>query len=140
MNSYAVPPVVAGFVSVVIGIVHRFDPTAPEPIDMSLGMDPFLSVVIQRFVPFILVYGLVFGLAFWVGVHSDDSDSDGTLALATGVVAALAYFGTRVAIWLFDTEQVKIISVLTLGGSSVGISVQLAVVSFAGVSLARRRS
>lgn len=140
MNPYAVPPVVAGIVAVAISIARRLPAILLEA---NVDVTPrtlSLFVAGGRFVAFALVYGLLFGLAYWAGVRRDDGGADGELSLATGAIAAVGYLaGTGLVFLVVGAgEQDWYVTALVTAGSGVGVGVQLAVVAFAGVSLARR--
>ncbi|WP_231554282.1 hypothetical protein [Halobellus rufus] len=92
-----------------------------------------------RFASFVLVYGLLFGVAFWAGRRSDSNEGT-ALAVASGVVAAVAYLlGSGGISLLIDGEQGPLLSAVLVLGSSISVGAQLAVVTFAGIALADRR-
>ena len=100
-----------------------------------------LLTVSGRFSTFVLVYGLLFGLAYWVGGAHATAHSDRMLALATGASGALSCLvGTGVVILVTGTGGTgAVVSAAVALGSTLGAGVQLAVVAFAGLSLAGRR-
>lgn len=141
MNSPVVLPLVAGFVAIAISVSRRLTVILLES-SMEVPPPRTLSLYTLggRFASFVLVYGLVLGLAYWVGRRRDGSSDDGTLALSTGVVAALAHLvGAGAILASLEPGQDLAIAALATVGSSVAVGTQLAVVAFAGVALARRR-
>jgi len=96
-----------------------------------------VSVVGGRFAAFLLVYGLVLGLAYRVGPGVDDR-----LALASGAAAALGHLAgaavvRRAADAGFGAGGPLVEAVVALGFSA-GAGVELAVVAVAGGALGRR--
>lgn len=140
MNGSVLPPAVAGVVATVIAVTRRLPTillqssgTAPTPRSLST------YIIGGRTASFVLVYGLVLGVGFAVGRSRDGREGDGTVVLATGLIAALAYVVATAAILLvLEPRQDPIMGVLTTVGSGVGVGTQLAVVTFAGMALADR--
>lgn len=92
-----------------------------------------------RLVVFALTYGLLFGVAHRAGRHSGDPDGDVRTAAAVGVAAALVYVVASAALFLsLDVQQGPLTVAAWTVGSGVATGVQLAVVAFAGIALARR--
>lgn len=141
MRSRAVLPFVAGVVAAVLSITRRSSTlllessvTTPPPETLSL------IVLGSRFVAFVLVYGVVFGVAYRIGAQRGDASADGTLALGTGIVGAATYFiGTGVVLLSLEAHQNALVSALGVLGSTISVGVQLAVVAFAGLALGHRR-
>lgn len=139
MNWSPIPPAVAAVVAVAVAVTRRLPPllvgtSLPSPAAERIA----LYTLGGRFVSFVLIYGLLFGVAVAVG-RRGSTDGDGATVLATGVVGAVAYLVASAALLLvLDPGQVLANAVAALG-SSVGVGVQLAVVAFAGLALAERR-
>lgn len=140
MTRALLPAIVTAFAAGTTALTRRL---APILLESSVDIPPtnLLSLYIAggRFVSFALVYGLLLGVAYRIGRTRDDPRGDGTVVLATGVVATVAYLVVTAGtlLWL-DPQQGAITAVRTVG-SSVGVGVQLAVVAFAGLALGRRR-
>ncbi|MFO8116266.1 MAG: hypothetical protein R6U01_13075 [Halorubrum sp.] len=139
MNWSPIPPAVAAVVAVVVSVTRRLPPLL---VGTSIPAPPAERVALYtlggRFVSFVLVYGLLFGVAVAVGRRRGSTDGDGATVLATGLVAAVAYLVASAALLLvLDTGAVLANAVAGLG-SGVGLGVQLAVVAFAGLALAER--
>lgn len=150
INWSPIPPVVAAVVAVVVAVTRRLPPllvgtsiAAPSPERIAL------YALAGRFVSFVLIYGLLFGVAVAVGRRgstggdgttdgSETTDGDGVTALATGVVGAVAYLVASAALLLVLDPIPPLTNAIAGFGSSVGIGVRLAVVAFAGLALADR--
>lgn len=141
MRPRAVLPFVAGVAAAVLSITRRSSTlllessiTTPPPETLSL------IVLGSRVVAFVLVYGLVLGVAYRIGAHWEGVSTDGTLALGAGIVGAATYFvGTGAVLLSLEAHQNALVSALGVLGSTVSVGVQLAVVAFAGLALGHRR-
>ncbi|WP_435349693.1 hypothetical protein [Haloarchaeobius sp. HRN-SO-5] len=142
MTRQVVPPIVAGIVAIVVGLTRYIVPLVFE-FEVFEPSQSMLSVSIAwaRFLSFVLVYVVLFGLAYWVGTRQADASTDGPLVLATGGIAAVCYLVTAtLVVFLVNAPfegNALLVAIRTLG-ASVSVGVQLAVVTFAGVALARR--
>ena len=141
MKLSAVPPLVAAGVGVALSVLRRLPPLlVSSPIDTPPVRRIGLYVAGGQFVSFLLVYGLLFGVSFAVGRRRDDPGSDGRIALASGLAAAVVTLvGTGVVLLIADLRQSAAVILQALG-STLGVGAQLAVVVFAGLALARYRS
>lgn len=136
----AAPPLVAAVVGVAL-TVRRYatalllefsaDVTPRALTEYALG---------TRVVAFLLVYGLLFGVAYWTGTRREDASSDTTVAAGTFAVAALsALVSTGAILGVVGTgTRGPLLAAVTAVGSSAAVGVELAVVVFAGVAAARR--
>ena len=140
MNRALLPPAVAAVVAAVIGVARRLPPILIE-LSLEIPSPSVLSLYIagSRFVSFVLVYGLLLGVAYWIGRGRDGGRGDGTLVLATGGVAAVVYLVVTAGILLWLGPDQGAITAVRVVGSTVSVGVQLAVVAFAGLALGRSR-
>ncbi|CQH50917.1 uncharacterized protein HHUB_1675 [Halobacterium hubeiense] len=92
-----------------------------------------------RFAAFVLVYGLLFGVAYWAGTHASERD-DATLAAATFAAAATTALAVSVGVVAFTggSTQSIVFDVAAVVATSVATGVKLAVVAFAGVAAGGR--
>ncbi|WP_186310983.1 hypothetical protein [Halorubrum depositum] len=140
MNWSPLPPAVAAVAAAAVAVTRRLPPllvgsSIPTPSPESVA----LYALGGRFVSFLLIYGLLFGVAVAVGARRESTDRDAAIVLATGVLAAVAYLVASAAVLLvLDPSRVLTNAVAGLG-SSAGVGVHLAVVTFAGLALADRR-
>ena len=139
MNWSPIPAAVAAVVAVAVAVTRRIPPllvgtSIPTPAAERIA----LYVLAGRFVSFVLIYGLLFGVAVAVGSRRESTDGDGATVLATGVVAAVAYLGASAALLLVLGPGQVLVNAVGGVGSSAGVGVQLAVVAFAGLALADR--
>jgi len=138
MNWSPIPPVVAAVVAVVVAVSRRIPPllvgtSLPTPEVERIA----LYTLVGRFAAFVLIYGLLFGVAVAVG-REGSPDGDGATVLATGLVGAVAYLVASAALLsVLEPGQVPVNVVAALG-SSAGVGIRLAVVAFAGLALADR--
>lgn len=141
MNLSAVPPLVAAGVALALSVLRRLPPLlVSSPIDAPPVQRLGLYVAAGQLVSFLLVYGLLFGVSFTVGRRRDDPRSDGRIALAAGLAAAVVTLvGTAVVLLIAEPRQGAAV-VLQALGSTLGVGAQLAVVVFAGLALARYRN
>jgi len=93
MRPRALLPIAAGFAATIVSVTRRSSALLLESslTTPSIEMVP-LIVLGSRFVAFLLVYGLVFGVAYRIGAHHVDARADGMLALGTGIIGAATYF------------------------------------------------
>lgn len=140
MNPSVIPPVAAGIVAFALSIVRRLPTILLETEVSATPRSLALFVGGGRFVAFVLVYGLLLGLAYLAGTRRDDPSADVELSLATGAVAALSYLvGTGLVLLVAGVgQQDRLFAALVTAGSGVGVGANLAVVTFAGLALARR--
>lgn len=141
MNPYVLP-FIAGPVALVSSVTRVLVPILLTlPIEAPPSETLSLYIAGSRFSVFVLVYGLLFGLAYWAGSRYDTT-IDGPVTLATGVVAAISYFVGSLVVFQFigPGEHGWLLTIVQITGSSVGVGVQLAVVAFAGIAAANRNS
>ena len=140
MNWSPIPPAVAAVVAVAVSLTRRITTILLES-SISMPEAETLSLYIfgGRAVGFVLVYGLLLGVAYRVGRRDADAIDLGATTLAAGVAGGIAYLlGTgAVLLWAGPAQNV-IVAVGTVGGAA-GAGVELAVVSFAGLALGRSR-
>jgi hypothetical protein len=139
MDWSPIPPAVAVVVAVAMALTRRL---VPLLLETSIGVPSPRALAAFTFgggfVAFALVYGVLFGVAFTVGRRRESTAGEGMTVLATGVAGALAYLAASGATFLVvDSPRGVVAAVGGLGGS-VGVGVQLAVVTFAGLALAER--
>jgi len=140
MNLSAVPPLVAAGVALALSVLRRLPPLlVSSPIETPPVRRIGLYVAAGQFVSFLLVYGLLLGVSFGVGRRRDDPRSDGRIALAAGLAAAVVTLvGTGVVLLIAEPRRSAVV-VLQALGSTLAVGAQLAVVVFAGLALARYR-
>lgn len=141
MNRALLPPAVAAAVAAAIGVTRRIPPILIES-SLEIPSPRALSLYVAggRFVSFALVYGVLLGVAYLVGRGRADARGDGALVYATGGVAAVAYLLVTAGVLLLLGPERGVLTAVRVIGSSVGVGVQLAVVTFAGLALGRLRS
>ncbi|SFH79447.1 hypothetical protein SAMN04488066_1363 [Halorubrum aquaticum] len=140
MSRALLPAAVAAVAAGTTSVTRRIAPILLESsIDLPSTSALSLYIAGGRFVSFALVYGLLLGVAYGIGRAGNGSRGDGSIALATGVIAAVTYLVVTAGTlhWL-GPQQGAITAVMAVG-SSVGVGVQLAVVAFAGLALGRSR-
>ncbi|OYR45894.1 hypothetical protein [Halorubrum sp. Eb13] len=140
MSLSPIPPAVAAVAAVATAVTRRLPPllvgsSIPSPSAERIA----LYTLGGRFVSFLLIYGLLLGVAVAVGSRRASTDGDGATALATGVVAAVAYLVASAALLVVLDPNRVLTNAVAGVGSAVGVGVQLAVVVFAGLALADRR-
>lgn len=135
-----VPPVVAGVVAVALTVQRYLTALLVElQVDVSARALTRLTLG-GRFVAFVLVYALLFGVAYWAGTRRSDTDSDAVLAGATFAVAAVcALVATAAVVGTLGFEaRGPVFAAVTVLATSTATGVELAVVAFAGVAVGRR--
>jgi len=138
MNWSPLPPAVAAVVAAAISLIHRNTTILVQSsIDIPNAETLALYTIGGRALAFVLVYGLLLGVAYWVGRHSDDEFGLGTTALATGAVGGVVYLVGTAAILLWVDFDQEVVGALAALGSAIGVGVELAVVAFAGLALGR---
>ncbi|WP_244510274.1 hypothetical protein [Natronobacterium texcoconense] len=140
MNPYVLP-LCSVFVALVAGVQRRSTNLLLELTSTGPSTD-FQVLLGGRFAAFVAVYGLLFGLAYLVGTRSTTTVDDVTISLLTGAVAAVVSLVTTGLIdWSLEPNYADpVLGTVALIGSSIGTGVQFAVVAFAGIALARRRT
>ncbi|MFC5278304.1 hypothetical protein ACFPM1_05955 [Halorubrum rubrum] len=140
MSRALLPAAVAAVAAGTTAVTRRIAPILLEsPVDLPATRVLSVYIAGGRFVSFALVYGLLLGVTYRLGRTGDDSPDGGTVALATGLVAAVAYLVVTAGTLLWLGPQQGAITALLAVGSSVGVGVKLAVVAFAGLALGRSR-
>jgi len=139
MRSALLPPLVAA-VAAVPATLQRF--VAPLLIEFdvdSTGSTYTQYVLGTRLLSFLLVYGALLGVAYWIGSRTDDRPRLTLVSAATFAVATAVALATTGAV--FSTLQSQPSGLLQLAGGTLGQSVstgvQLAVVAFAGLAAGR---
>ena len=140
MRTAALPPAVAAVVALAVSGIRRLAPILLES-SVSLPSAETLSVYVasSRFAAFLLIYGLLFGVALLAGLRDADVSATST-ALATGASATAAFLvGSAAALWFLGPDRGPVLTAALALGASLGIGVQLAVVAYAGVTLGGSR-
>ncbi|MGQ3329825.1 hypothetical protein [Halorubrum sp. FL23] len=140
MNWSPLPPAVAAVVAVAVGVVRRIPPIVVEsPIEIPGPGALSLYTLGGRAAAFVLVYGLLLGVAYRVGRRDGDAIDAGATTLATAAIGGIAYLvaSGAVVLWLGPNQR-WIAAVGTLG-SAAAVGVELAIVAFAGLALGRSR-
>ena len=138
MRTAALPPAVAAVVALAVSGIRRLAPILLES-SVSLPSAETLSVYVAsgRFAAFLLIYGLLFGVALLAGLRDADATST---ALATGASATAAFLvGSAAALWFLGPDRGPVLTAALALGASLGIGVQFAVVAYAGVTLGGSR-
>jgi hypothetical protein len=136
MRTAALPPIVAAVVALAVSGIRRLTPLLLES-PVSLPAPESLSAYVagSRFAAFLLVYGLLFGVALLVGRRNDGVSATAT-ALATGASATVAFLvGSAAVLWYLAPSRGAVLTAVIALGASLGVGVQFAVVAYAGVSL-----
>ncbi|MDB9251936.1 hypothetical protein [Halorubrum ezzemoulense] len=140
MRTAALPPVVAAVVALAVSGIRRLAPILLES-SVSLPSTEALSTYLlsARFTSFLLVYGLLFGVAFLAGLRDADASAAST-ALATGASATAAFLlGSAAVLWYLGPERGPVATAVFALGASLGVGIQFAVVAYAGVALGESR-
>jgi len=140
MRTAALPPVVAAVVALAVSGVRRLPAILLES-SVSIRPAERLTTYVMggRFAAFVLLYGLLFGVALAAGTRDPDVSAAST-ALATGASATVAFLVGSAAVlsYLSPTRGAVVTAVFALG-TALGVGVQFAVVAYAGVSLGEAR-
>jgi len=142
MRTAALPPAVAAVVALAVSGIRRLAPILLEsPVSLPSGETLSVYLASSRFAAFLLIYGLLFGVALRSGLRDADVSATST-ALATGASATGAFLvGSAAVLWFLGPGRGPIVTAAFALGASLGIGVQFAVVAYAGVALGdgRRR-
>ncbi|MFB6184699.1 MAG: hypothetical protein ABEI96_09115 [Haloarculaceae archaeon] len=135
--------VVAAAVGAVVSVVHRLVPLAARA--GALPSPQTVAYVTQtgRFVSFLLVYGLLFGVAAWTGTELDVRTEYASLTLATAASAAVGYLVGALALFALagvGRSQGVVLQVLFFVGPPLGTGLSLGVVALAGVAVGHFRT
>ncbi|WP_123623840.1 hypothetical protein [Halorubrum sp. CSM-61] len=138
MNWSPVPPAVAAVVAAAISVTRRV-PTVVMESSIGVPGPRALSLYTLggRFAAFVLVYGLLLGVAYRAGRHGGDAVDARATTLATGAIGGLAYLVGTTAVLLWAGPSHEAISAVGALGAAVAVGVQFAVVAFAGLALGR---
>ncbi|MGM0448105.1 MAG: hypothetical protein ACQERM_07630 [Methanobacteriota archaeon] len=141
MRTAALPPVVAAVVALAVSGIRRLSPLLLEsPVSLPSAEALSTYLVSGRFTAFLLIYGLLFGVALLAGLRDADASATST-ALATGASATVAFLAGSIAgLWYLGPDRGPIVAAVFALGASLGVGVQFAVVAYAEVSLGERRS
>jgi hypothetical protein len=140
MRIAPLPPVVAAVVALAVSGIRRLAPILlRSPVSLPSAETLSVYVVSARFTAFVLVYGLLFGVALAAGIRDADASATAT-ALATGASAAIAFLlGSGAVLWYLGPDRGPIATAVFAVGASLGVGVQFAVVAYAGVALGDSR-
>ena len=140
MRTAALPPIVAGVVALAVSGIRRLTPILLQS-SVSLPAGERLRVYLMsaQFAGFVLVYGLLFGVALASGVRDADVSAAST-ALATAASATVAFLVGSAAVFSYlGPEQSLVVTAVLALGASLGVGIQFAVVAYAGVALGESR-
>lgn len=140
MRTTALPPIVAAIVALAVSGIRRLSPILLES-SVSLPSAEALStyLVSAQFAAFLLVYGLLFGVALLAGLGNADVSAALT-ALATGASATVSFLlGLAAVLWYLSPDRGPVVTAVFALGASFGVGIQFAVVAYAGVTLGERR-
>ena len=139
MDWSPLPPATAAVVALAVSLTRRVTTIA---VGTAIGVPGPGALTLYRFggraVGFVLVYGLLLGVAYRVGRRGDPLDI-GPTTLATGLVGGVAFLFGTAAILAWTGSRNVIVAVGTVG-AAVGAGIELAVVALAGLSLGRLRT
>ena len=140
MRTAALPPVVAAVVALAVSGIRRLSPILlRSPVSLPSAETLSTYLLSARFTAFLLVYGLLFGVALLSGLRDDDASAAST-ALATGASATAAFLvGSAAVLWYLGPDRGPIATAVFALGASLGVGVQFAVVAYAGVALGEAR-
>jgi len=141
MNAALAPPLAAAVAAVAL-TVQRF--LVPLLLEFDVGLSPPANTqyaLAARFASFLLVYGVLLGVAYWAGGR--DGAGDGrhlVVAAGTFVVAAGAALLASVVVLQMLGWRTRGMFVAFAGtvGRSASVGVQLGVVAFAGLAAGSR--
>ncbi|QAU12104.1 hypothetical protein EKH57_04740 [Halorubrum sp. BOL3-1] len=140
MRTAALPPVVAAVVALAVSGIRRLSALLLES-SVSLRPAERLTTYVMsgRFAGFLLIYGLLFGVAFAAGRRDSDVSATST-ALATGASATVAFLvGSAAVLSYLSADRSVVVTVVFALGAALGVGVQLTVVAYAGVALGGER-
>ncbi|VTT88106.1 hypothetical protein DM2_1440 [Halorubrum sp. DM2] len=140
MRTAALPPVVAAVVALAVSGIRRLSAILLES-SVSIRPAERLTTYVMsgRFVGFALIYGLLFGVAFAAGRRDSDVSATST-ALATGASATVAFLvGSAVVLSYLSADRSVVVTAVFALGAGLGIGIQFAVVTYAGISLGDAR-
>ena len=140
MDWSPLPPATAAVVSLAVSLTRRATTIAAGT---AIGVPGPGALTLYRLggraVGFVLVYGLLLGVAYRVG-RSGDAPDVGPTTLATGLVGGTVFLlGTGAVLAWIGPGQNVIVAVGTIG-AAVGVGIELAVVALAGLSFGRLRA
>ena len=137
MNWSPVLPAVTAVVAAAVALTRRIPTLVLEsPIGIP-GPGALTRYTLGgHFVGFVLVYGLLLGVAYRVGRGGDALDV-GATTLATGVVGAVVYLVVSGAVLLWAGPEQGLLVAVGAVGSAAGVGVELAVVGVGGLALGR---
>ncbi|QWC20277.1 hypothetical protein [Halorubrum sp. 2020YC2] len=140
MRTAALPPVVAAGVALAVSGIRRLAPIILEsPVSLPSGEQLSVYLMSAQFAGFVLVYGLLFGVALASGLRDADVSATST-ALATGASATVAFLvGSGAVLWYLGPDRGPVTAAAFVVGASLGVGVQFAVVAYAGVALGADR-
>lgn len=140
MRTAALPPTVAAVVALAVSAVRRLSAILLEsPVSIRPAERLSTYVMGGRFAAFLLVYGLLFGVALAAGLRDPDV-SPASTALATGASATVAFLVGSAAVFSYlSAERSLVVTAVFALGAALGVGVQFAVVVYAGVSLGDAR-
>lgn len=136
----AVPVLVAG-VAAAATTLQQF--LVPLLVQFEVGVSPSTATrytLVARFASFLLVYGALLGVAYWVGSRSDGTTRPSVVAAVSFVVGASVALLTTAVVFLTlgPGSQNWLVRAVALLGQSAGTGVELGVVAFAGLVAGRR--
>jgi len=140
MRTAALPPVVAAIVALAVSGIRRFSALLVEsPLSLPPSERFTMYIMSAQFVGFVLIYGLVFGVALGAGQRDADVSATST-ALATGASATVAFLvGSAAVLWYLTPSSGAVVTAVFALGASLGVGIQFAIVAYAGVSLGEAR-
>ncbi|ELZ44544.1 hypothetical protein C463_08179 [Halorubrum californiense DSM 19288] len=139
MRTAALPPVVAAVVALAVSGIRRLAPILLEsPVSLPSAESLSVYLATSQFAAFLLIYGLLFGVALLAGLR-DDGVSATSTALATAASATVAFLlGSAAVLWYLGPDRGPVVTAVFALGASLGIGIQFAVVAYAGVALGER--
>lgn len=140
MRTAALPPVVAAVVALAVSGIRRLSPIILQsPVSLPSAETLSMYLVSAQFTGFVLVYGLLFGVALASGVRDADVSATST-ALATGASATVAFLiGSAAVLSYLGPDRGPVVTAVFALGASLGVGIQFAVVAYAGVALGASR-
>ncbi|GAA0535776.1 hypothetical protein ABNG02_13460 [Halorubrum ejinorense] len=140
MRTAALPPIVAAVVALAVSGIRRFSALLLQsPVSLPPSERFTMYLMSAQFVAFVLIYGLVFGVALGSGLRDADVSPTST-ALATGASATVAFLvGSAAVLWYLAPSSGAVLTAVFSLGASLGVGIQFAVVAYAGVSIGEGR-
>jgi hypothetical protein len=138
MSRKLVPVAVAFVVGVLLSVTRHVVPLLVEFGEIPSPNSLVVFTQLGQFGSFLLVYGLLFGAAYWAGQGMDVREEFPLLAGLTFLTGAFGYFLGMVGLVLVGAATLRgpFVSALLLVGPPIGVGIRLSVVVLAATAVA----